>query len=134
MSFNYSFTQQFVFFASPHLLPAGTSHEVDLVLLLLHALDILLQAGNICFAVGGLEAEQLGQTGPVGVVLNDTKLDVGSKLLPEFIVVLFLCDLLDHVQSLTHQLLTDNLNVGQFLFSLIDQSRGIKFKWETENA
>ena len=95
---------------STHLLPAGTGHEVDLVLLLLHALHVLLQTGQFGVAVGGLEAQQFGQTGPVGVILNDAQLDVGSKLLPELVVVLLLSDLLDHVQSLTHQLLADNLN------------------------
>lgn len=102
---------------STHLLSAGTSHEVDLVLLLLHALHILLQAGHSCFTVGGLEAQQLGQTGPVGVILNDTQLDIGSKLLPELIVVMLLGNLLDHVQSLTHQLLADNLNRGEMSFT-----------------
>lgn len=91
------------------LLPAGAGHEVDLVLLLLHALHILLQAGLDGVAVGGLEAQQLGQTGSVGVILDDAQLDVGSKLLPELFVVLFCRDLLDHVQSLAHQLLADNL-------------------------
>lgn len=99
-----------------YLLPAGSSHEVDLVLLLLHSLHILLQAGQHGLAVGGLEAEQLGQTGSVGVVLDYSQLDVGAELLPEFIVVLLLCNLFDHVQGLAHQLLTNNLqqNVGLF--------------------
>lgn len=79
------------------LLPAGAGHEVDLVLLLLHALHIFLQAGQAGLALGGLEAQQLGQTGPVGVILNDTQLDVGSELLPELVIVLLLCNLLDHV-------------------------------------
>lgn len=98
------------FLSNTDLLPAGASHEVDLVLLLLHALHVLLQTGQHGAAVGGLEAQQLGQTGPVGVVLDDAQLDVGSKLLPELLVVLLLGNLLDHVQSLAHQLLADHLN------------------------
>lgn len=59
--------------------------------------------------VGGLEAEQFGQAGSVGVILNHAQLDVGAELLPELVVVLLLGDLLDHVQGLAHQLLTDDL-------------------------
>lgn len=92
-----------------NLLPAGAGHEVDLVLLLLHALHVLLQAGLDGVAVRGLETKQLGQAGSVGVVLDDAQLDVGSKLLPELFVVLFYRDLLDHVQGLSHQLLADDL-------------------------
>lgn len=95
------------------LLPAGAGHEVDLVLLLLHALHILLQTGQHGVAVGGVEAQQLGQTGPVGVILDDAQLDVGSELLPELFVVFLLCNLFDHVQSLAHQLLADHLNQAE---------------------
>lgn len=93
----------------PYLLPAGSGHEVDLVLLLLHPLHVLLQAGHVLLTVGGLEAQELGQTCAVGVVLDHAQLDVGAKLLPELLVVLLLSDLLDHVQGLAHKLLADNL-------------------------
>lgn len=92
-----------------HLLPAGSSHEVDLVLFLLHPLHILLQTRRCGFVVGGLEAEQLSQAGSVGVILNHTQLNVGAKFLPELFIVLFFGDLLDHVQSLAHQLLANDL-------------------------
>lgn len=59
--------------------------------------------------VGGLEAEQLGQAGSIGVILNHAQLNVGAELLPELVIVLLLGDLLDHVQGLAHQLLTDDL-------------------------
>lgn len=59
--------------------------------------------------MGGLEAEQLGQTSPVGVILDDSKFDVGSKLLPELLIVLLLGNLLDHIQGFTDKLLTNDL-------------------------
>ncbi len=59
--------------------------------------------------VGGLEAEQLSQAGSVGVILNHAQLNVGAEFLPELFIVLFFGDLLDHVQGLAHQLLTDDL-------------------------
>lgn len=93
-----------------YLLPVGAGHKVDLVLLLLHALDVLLQAGQRRVAVGRLEAQQLGQAGAVGVVLDDAQLDVGAKLLPELVVVLLIGHLLDHVQRFAHQLLADHLS------------------------
>lgn len=59
--------------------------------------------------MGGLEAEQLGQAGSVGVILNNSQFDVGAELLPELVIVLLLGDLLDHIQGLADQLLTDDL-------------------------
>ena len=60
--------------------------------------------------MGALEAQQLGEPGAVGVVLDHAQLDVGAELLPELVVVVLLCDLLDHVQGLAHQLLADDLD------------------------
>lgn len=50
------------------------------------------------------------------MVLDDAQFDIGSKLLPELFVVLIICNLLDHVQSLTDQLLADDLWSQEKLF------------------
>lgn len=58
-----------------YLLTAVSGAEVDLLLLLLHALDVGLEACLVGGVVRGLEAEQLGQTGAVAVVLDHSELD-----------------------------------------------------------
>ena len=77
-----------------------------MLLLVLHPLNILAQGAQLTST--GAEPQQLGQPGPVGGVLDHTKLDVGGVLLPECLI-LVVRDLLDHVQRLPDQLLLDHL-------------------------
>merc|ERR1712131_105146 len=72
-------------------------------------MNVLFQTSQDCFTVRRLKSQQLGKTGPVGMVFDDAQFDVGTKLLPELLVVLLSSDLFNHIQSLTHQLLTDYL-------------------------
>ena len=55
-----------------------------------------------------MEAEELGKTGAVAVVVNDTHLETHAKLLEEVHVV-GAGNALDHVKSLANQLLADDL-------------------------
>ena len=52
--------------------------------------------------------QQLSKSSLVGRVLHDSQLDGRAKLLPESVKVL-LVQLLDHVQRLPHELLTNDL-------------------------
>uniref|UniRef100_A0A2M3ZY44 Secreted protein n=1 Tax=Anopheles triannulatus TaxID=58253 RepID=A0A2M3ZY44_9DIPT len=92
------------------LATARTGNEVDVVLLRLHALHILRQARVLLvLRRGRLEAQQLGQPGPIARVLHDAELNVGRVLLPELLVLL-LVDLLQHIERLPDQLLLDHLD------------------------
>jgi len=58
----------------------GTSDVVDVLLLGLHALLVLGQRGD-ALAVGGLEAEQLGETRSVAGILHHAQFDAAMSQL-----------------------------------------------------
>merc|ERR1712196_707610 len=55
----------------------------DLFLAVLHVLDVLLKSNGLAIGCRCLEAQKLGQTVPVGSVLDDTQLDGIAELFPE---------------------------------------------------
>ena len=59
-----------------------------MLLVLLHAVHVLLQAHQRLGVLGGVHAQQLGQPRPVGRILDDAQLDRAAKLLPECCVLL----------------------------------------------
>ena len=83
---------------------------VDLLLVLLHAADVVLERRRLFSGRGSVISQQLGQLLPVGRVLVDAELDVLLELLEELDAEVFvLDDLVEHLQALLHQVLTDNL-------------------------
>ena len=61
------------------LFATGSCHKVDGILFLLHALQVLCQAGHVFVWVGWVETQQLGKTSSVGVILHHTQLDAVDK-------------------------------------------------------
>eukprot|EP00055_Hartaetosiga_balthica_P013000 m.64972 g.64972 ORF g.64972 m.64972 type:complete len:382 (+) comp8134_c2_seq1:125-1270(+) len=84
------------------------SHEVDVLLVLLHALNVIEERSVLVIAVGRIKAEELGKTGAVLVVIHEPKFDACAKALPKFLEI-FWVELLDHLKGLTHELLLDHL-------------------------
>ena len=65
-----------------------TSQVIDLLLVLLHAGHIVLQAGPGVLELGRVEAQQAGQALPVLPVLDHSQLDGFPVLAPEGVVLL----------------------------------------------
>ena len=58
-----------------------TGDEVDVLLVVLHAGDVVCKSGAFFTAiVGGVVAEQVGDFDAIGWVLMDTQLDVAAEL------------------------------------------------------
>lgn len=57
----------------------------------------------------GLEAKKFSQSCTIRVILNNSKLDISTKLFPEGVIVFFLCNFLDHIKSFTNEFLSDHL-------------------------
>merc|ERR1719469_387698 len=82
---------------------------VNVILALLHAINILLEADGLVTRLGGLVSEELSNLHPVGGVLVDTELEALAKLLIELLViVLLLSNLNEHFKTLLHQVLLDD--------------------------
>merc|ERR1712137_876545 len=87
-----------------------TSDEVDVLLVLLHTGNILLETGHLVTRLGGVVPQKLGKLGTVLAVLVDAELDVLAELLVELIEVLgVLGNLVEALQSLLDEVLLDNL-------------------------
>merc|ERR1712144_35984 len=87
-----------------------TSDVVDVLLLLLHAGNVLLEGGHLLARLGGVEPEKLSELGAVLAVLVDAELEVLAELLVELVVVLgVLGDLVEHLDSLLDEVLLDDL-------------------------
>merc|ERR1712144_104856 len=84
-----------------------TSDVVDVLLLLLHAGNVLLEGGHLLTRLGGMETEKLGELGAVLAVLVDAELEVLAELLVELVVVLG--DLVEHLNGLLDKVLLDDL-------------------------
>mmetsp|Transcript_55953 Transcript_55953/g.68463 ORF Transcript_55953/g.68463 Transcript_55953/m.68463 type:complete len:214 (-) Transcript_55953:157-798(-) len=121
-----------------HGLDGVTRHVVDALLALLHSVQVLVQTHLLTFRLGGVESQELGQLGAVGVILIATHLQVLVELLPElcpqaFLVLLLLLfflffllfaffllvisarlfvlsQLLHQLQDLSHKLLGNDLH------------------------
>merc|ERR1712032_1717729 len=104
---------------------ALTSDVVDVVLSLLHAIDVFLEGDQLIAGLGGVETEQLSNLGPVGGILVHTKLEALAELLIEFfVVILLLCDLGEHLQALLHQVFLDDAEDLVLLESLTRDVEG----------
>merc|ERR550514_1843511 len=67
---------------------ALASNVVDVVLALLHTIDILFQADLLVTRFRSVEPQELCHLGPVRGVLMDTQLDVLGELFIEFLVII----------------------------------------------
>mmetsp|Transcript_6459 Transcript_6459/g.16731 ORF Transcript_6459/g.16731 Transcript_6459/m.16731 type:complete len:555 (+) Transcript_6459:414-2078(+) len=89
---------------------ALASDVVDGLLLLLHARDVVLQAGHLVAALGGVVAQQLRQLGAVLAVLVNAQLEVLAERLVELgKVILVLGNLVKQLQALLGDVLLDDL-------------------------
>merc|ERR1712017_71976 len=87
-----------------------TSDVVDVLLLLLHASDVLLQGGHLVARLGGIVTQELSELSAVLGVLVDTELEVLAELLVELVEVLsVLSDLVEALEGLLHEVLLDLL-------------------------
>merc|ERR1719326_1195646 len=93
-----------------HSLLRLTGDVVDVLLLLLHAGNVLLKAGHLLARLGGVVAHELSELGTVLGVLVDAELEVLAELLVELGEILsVLSDLVEHLEGLLHQVLLDHL-------------------------
>ena len=81
-----------------HGLLALAGDVVDGLLALLHAGDVVLQAGQLIPGLGAVVPQQLGQLGPVLAVLMDAQLQVLAEGLVELGVVVLVLSNLDSTQ------------------------------------
>mmetsp|Transcript_7064 Transcript_7064/g.6414 ORF Transcript_7064/g.6414 Transcript_7064/m.6414 type:complete len:310 (-) Transcript_7064:365-1294(-) len=93
-----------------HSSDALTGDVIDILLTLLHAVNILLEGHHILTRLGRLEPQQLGDLIAVGGVLVDAQLEVLRELLVEDLVIIRLLGghLLEQLQALLHQVLLDH--------------------------
>merc|ERR1711988_182208 len=90
-------------------LDALAGDVVDVVLPLLHAVAVLLQADLLVTGLGRLEAEEIRQLRAVRRVLVDAELQVLPELLVELLVIVSLLrDLREHLEALLHEVLLDH--------------------------
>mmetsp|Transcript_8368 Transcript_8368/g.18980 ORF Transcript_8368/g.18980 Transcript_8368/m.18980 type:complete len:674 (+) Transcript_8368:222-2243(+) len=83
---------------------------VDVLLVLLHARDVVLQARHLLAGLGAVVAQQLRKLGAVLAVLVDSELDVLRERLVELgVVLLVLGNLREHLNALLHDVLSDHL-------------------------
>merc|ERR1712017_39494 len=83
---------------------------IDVLLLLLHASDVVLEGSHLVTRLGGEVAEKLSELGAVLGVLVDTELEVLAELLVELVEVLsVLIDLVEALEGLLHEVLLDHL-------------------------
>merc|ERR1719313_2623191 len=86
------------------------SDEVNVLPLLLHASDVILEGGHLVTGLGGEVTEELRKLVAVLGVLVDTELEVLAELLVELVEVLgVLGDLVEHLERLLHEVLLDHL-------------------------
>mmetsp|Transcript_40471 Transcript_40471/g.120726 ORF Transcript_40471/g.120726 Transcript_40471/m.120726 type:complete len:506 (+) Transcript_40471:132-1649(+) len=87
-----------------------TGNVVHVSLALLHTGHIVLEAGRVLTALGGVEAQQLSQLGAVLRVGVHAQLEVLAKCFVKLVVVvLVLSNLGEHVEALLHDVLLDDL-------------------------
>mmetsp|Transcript_40931 Transcript_40931/g.73791 ORF Transcript_40931/g.73791 Transcript_40931/m.73791 type:complete len:310 (+) Transcript_40931:435-1364(+) len=139
--FNHDFIQRFrqvQYLVSPtsyllssrthlRLLLAIGRNVVNLFLILLHALDILIEARVlISSTLGRVESKQGDDIVLVALIFNDAHLHVLAKVIPKhdvFAVVLITLDSTNHVQTLAHEAFVDD---AEHFGLLQDLSRDIQ--------
>merc|ERR1719498_92680 len=93
-----------------HSLAGLAGDVVDVLLVLLHAGDVVLEGGHLLTGLGGVVAEELGELGAVLGILVDAELEVVAEGLVELgVVVLVLSDLVHHLEALLDDVLLDHL-------------------------
>mmetsp|Transcript_18093 Transcript_18093/g.30891 ORF Transcript_18093/g.30891 Transcript_18093/m.30891 type:complete len:540 (-) Transcript_18093:58-1677(-) len=98
---------------------------VDVLLALLHPLDVVLEGDEVLATLGGVESEEVGELLPVGGVLVDSELEVLGELLVELLVVLLvLGDLGEHLEALLDDVLLDDLEDSVLLQGLSRDVQG----------
>merc|ERR1712072_1013402 len=86
------------------------SDAVDLLLVLLHAGDVVLEAGHVLARLARGVTHEVSKLVAVLAVLVHTELQVLGELLPELVVVLgILSNLVEHLNRLLDQVLLDHL-------------------------
>ncbi len=99
-----------------HLVLVLAGDEVDVLLILLHARNVVLEGRHLVTRGGSVVAQQVGNLLPVGRVLVDAELEVLAELLVElFEVLLVLGDLLEQLEALLDEVLADDLEGGNEL-------------------
>ena len=79
---------------------ALTSDVEDVILALIHPVNVLRHTGIILSRLGGLDAQQHRNLGMVGGILMDAELDALAILYVELIaVILLLCNLRERLQA-----------------------------------
>lgn len=99
--------------------------EVNVLLVLGHASDVVGERGHLVAGLGGVEAKELGEGSTVLRILVDTKLEVLGEGRVE-LVKLFavLGDLVEHLQGLLDNVLLDDLHDLVLLKGLTRQVEG----------
>jgi len=86
-----------------------TGDVVDTRLLVVHATDIVLETGHAITRLGRVVPKELGKLSAVGRVLVNPKLDILAEGLIKLSVrILILCQLIEHLNALLHQVLLDD--------------------------
>ena len=82
---------------------------VDTGLLVVHAADVVVEAGHLLAGLGGVVTQELGNLGAVGRVLVDAELEVLGEGLVELLVgVLVLGEVVEHLDALLDEVLLDD--------------------------
>ena len=82
---------------------------VDTGLLVVHAADVVVEAGHLLTGLGGGVTQELGNLGAVGRVFVDAELEVLGEGLVELIVgVLVLGEVVEHLDALLDEVLLDD--------------------------
>merc|ERR1712238_405164 len=88
---------------------ALTRDVVDVILTLLHTVNILLETDLLVTRLGAVIAHQLGHLSTIRGVLMDTELQTLAELFIELLVIiLLLSDFREHLEALLHQVLLDH--------------------------
>mmetsp|Transcript_18778 Transcript_18778/g.45119 ORF Transcript_18778/g.45119 Transcript_18778/m.45119 type:complete len:417 (+) Transcript_18778:755-2005(+) len=101
------------------------SNVVDARLLVVHATHVILKAGHGVARLSRVVPKELGNLGTVGRVLMDAKLQVLAEGLVELVVCVFiLCQVVEHLKALLHQVLLDDTEDLVLLESLTGNVEG----------
>merc|ERR1712137_1335699 len=96
---------------SLHRLSAFTSDVVDVLLVLLHVVNVLTKGDHLLTRLGGVVTEELSKLLTVGRVLVDTELEVLAEGLVELLpVILVLSNLVEELDALLDEVLADHLH------------------------
>lgn len=81
-----------------------------------------------------LEAKKFSQSCTIGVILNNSKLYISTKLFPESVIVFFFCNFLDHIKSFANKFLSDHLKKEQYQVITISTWEHPQFKTTAKNG